>query len=306
MAADCGRDHDRSNAGGRRAATTRSAPAVESERRELISRIQAGEAEQDRLRARIDSLSVEITGFVPLPWAPTPRPRTSPTRLPAWSWRSGAPRPGPGVMITVDDAPSANRDARDRVLDTDLQMLANGLWKAGAEAIDINGHRLSNLTAIRSAGDAITVDYRSLTRPYEVHAIGDPRTLEARFVESSKGAHGGTNWHRTVECGTRSRGGPAWSCRRILAWSSSRAAIHAMTIRAGPLPTGKGAMIPLLGLIAGIVLGLVLEPTIPSGAAAYLPIAIVAAMDALFGAFRAYSRAPSPTGCSWCRSCPTC
>jgi small basic protein len=47
-------------------------------------------------------------------------------------------------------------------------------------------------------------------------------------------------------------------------------------------------MIPLLGLLAGIVLGLLVEPTIPSALQPYLPIAIVAAMDALFGAFRAY------------------
>ena len=47
-------------------------------------------------------------------------------------------------------------------------------------------------------------------------------------------------------------------------------------------------MIPLIGLLAGIVLGIVLEPTIPQALQPYLPIAIVAAMDALFGAFRAY------------------
>ena len=47
-------------------------------------------------------------------------------------------------------------------------------------------------------------------------------------------------------------------------------------------------MIPLLGLLAGIVVGLVLEPNIPLVLQPYLPIAIVAAMDALFGAFRAY------------------
>ena len=47
-------------------------------------------------------------------------------------------------------------------------------------------------------------------------------------------------------------------------------------------------MIPLLGVLAGIVLGLVLEPSIPQVLQPYLPIAIVAAMDALFGAFRAY------------------
>src|SRR4029450_962631 len=77
---------------------------------------------------------------------------------------------------------------RDRVLDIDLQVLVNGLWEGGAEAISINGHRLSTVPAIRSAGDPITVDYRSLTRPYRVEAIGDVRTLQARFVESSAGA----------------------------------------------------------------------------------------------------------------------
>ena len=47
-------------------------------------------------------------------------------------------------------------------------------------------------------------------------------------------------------------------------------------------------MIPLIGLLAGIALGLILEPTVPQALQPYLPIAIVAAMDALFGAFRAY------------------
>ena len=73
------------------------------------------------------------------------------------------------------------------MLDLDLQVLANGLWQSGAEAVAVNGHRLSALTAIRGAGDAITVDYRSLNRPYRVEAIGDPRTLPARFAESPAG-----------------------------------------------------------------------------------------------------------------------
>ena len=47
-------------------------------------------------------------------------------------------------------------------------------------------------------------------------------------------------------------------------------------------------MIPLIGLLVGVVLGLVLEPTIPSVLQPYLPIAIVAALDAMFGGFRAY------------------
>ncbi|MDP9432958.1 MAG: small basic family protein [Actinomycetota bacterium] len=47
-------------------------------------------------------------------------------------------------------------------------------------------------------------------------------------------------------------------------------------------------MIALVGLIAGVVLGLLLQPTVPTYLQPYLPIAVVAALDALFGALRAY------------------
>lgn len=47
-------------------------------------------------------------------------------------------------------------------------------------------------------------------------------------------------------------------------------------------------MIAVLGLVVGIVLGLVLRPSVPSGLEPYLPIAVVAAMDAVFGALRAF------------------
>ena len=46
-------------------------------------------------------------------------------------------------------------------------------------------------------------------------------------------------------------------------------------------------MIPALGLVVGIVAGLLLEPSVPVWAQPYLPIAVVAALDAVFGAVRA-------------------
>ncbi len=46
-------------------------------------------------------------------------------------------------------------------------------------------------------------------------------------------------------------------------------------------------MIPALGLIAGIILGLLLQPAVPIWAQPYLPIAVVAALDAVFGGLRA-------------------
>jgi uncharacterized protein YlxW (UPF0749 family) len=169
--------------------TTGAAPALESERTELINRVHDAERQQDELRGRVTSLSGEIATLRTAALGNDDEAAALETRIEALDPVVGnVPVSGPGVLIVVDDSPSATADARDRVLDIDLQVLANGLWEADAEAISINGHRLSSLTAIRSAGDAITVDFRSLTRPYRVEAIGDPRTLQARFVESSAGA----------------------------------------------------------------------------------------------------------------------
>jgi uncharacterized protein YlxW (UPF0749 family) len=106
---------------------------------------------------------------------------------------------GPGIEVTVNDAASV-ADARDggdprnqeptddgRVLDQDLQVVVNGLWAAGAEAMSINGQRLTALSAIRSAGEAVLVDYRPLAPPYRISAVGDPATLRSRFTAGPGG-----------------------------------------------------------------------------------------------------------------------
>lgn len=97
------------------------------------------------------------------------------------------PVEGPGVRIVVDDAEDASTIEGGTVLDRDLQVLVNGLWQAGAEALSINGQRLGPTSAIRVAGQAITVNYRPLTPPYTVSAIGDPATLAPRFSRSAAG-----------------------------------------------------------------------------------------------------------------------
>jgi small basic protein len=47
-------------------------------------------------------------------------------------------------------------------------------------------------------------------------------------------------------------------------------------------------LIAAIGLIIGIVLGLIFEPSVPVGMQPYLPIAVVAALDAVFGGLRAF------------------
>lgn len=109
-------------------------------------------------------------------------------RLSRWGTEAGVSAvSGPGVQVIVNNAP-ASAGARGVVQDRDLQQLANGLWQAGAEAISINGQRITNLTSIRTAGSAITVNYQSLTPPYKIEAIGNPATLPALFAATDSGA----------------------------------------------------------------------------------------------------------------------
>ncbi|MGY1640787.1 DUF881 domain-containing protein [Geodermatophilus sp. SYSU D00703] len=107
---------------------------------------------------------------------------------------AGVPVTGPGLLVTLADAePDADadpvggageEDPRGQVHDGDLQLVVNALWAAGAEAVSINGRRLGPTTAIRFAGEAVLVDFRPVTNPYLVSAIGDPETLRNRFLAS--------------------------------------------------------------------------------------------------------------------------
>lgn len=93
---------------------------------------------------------------------------------------------GPAVTIEVADSPEADQEGTPdfRIVDTDLQLVVNALWAAGAEAISINGQRIVSTSAIRSAGQTILVNYKVLTSPYTVTAIGEPNALQARFEQS--------------------------------------------------------------------------------------------------------------------------
>jgi uncharacterized protein YlxW (UPF0749 family) len=99
---------------------------------------------------------------------------------------------GYGVTVTLDDAPVTTETALvnepGKIVDRDLQIVVNGLWQAGATDIAINGRRLTPTSAIRSAGEAILVNYRPLIPPYVVSAIGsDANQIIGRFREGTAG-----------------------------------------------------------------------------------------------------------------------
>lgn len=101
---------------------------------------------------------------------------------------------GDGVVVQVADGAeqldpvTGDPVPESRILDYDLQRIANSLWAAGAEAIAINDRRLTSTSTIRSASGAILVNRRPVTGPYEVVAIGAD-DMDERFNQSTTGRY---------------------------------------------------------------------------------------------------------------------
>ncbi|TPQ17095.1 DUF881 domain-containing protein [Streptomyces sporangiiformans] len=173
------------------------APALAKEREELIDRIDRETATADKLEDSVDKLRDDVSA----------RQREALRKHGGDQGElvgilSGAAEVhGPGVKLVVNDAKEAEQggdgDPREtsgfsdtgRVRDRDMQRVVNGLWESGAEAITINGQRLTALSAIRAAGDAILVDNKPLVPPYTVLAVGDGKRLSTRFQNSADGQY---------------------------------------------------------------------------------------------------------------------
>ena len=164
------------------AQTTRDRPATETERAGLIEDIGVRRDLVGSKRETVASLKTEISELE----------AGSSIDLPATTnllVSTGAvPVVGPGLTLTVESAPN-EADTNGRLTDSDLQLIVNGLWLAGADAVAINGHRLASTSAIRSAGEAITVNYRSVTEPIVISAIGDEENLVEQWLKGPSGRY---------------------------------------------------------------------------------------------------------------------
>lgn len=90
---------------------------------------------------------------------------------------------GPGVIVTIDDSKRPIKPGENPNLylihDDDILKVINELWASGAEAISINEQRLVIGSEIRCAGPTLSVNNARYSPPYEIRAIGDPKTLSA-------------------------------------------------------------------------------------------------------------------------------
>jgi len=92
------------------------------------------------------------------------------------------PLEGTGIIVKMDDSNKAANDKENQNLylihDDDLLRVINELRAAGAEAISVNGQRLIDTSEIRCAGPTLSVNNVRSSAPFEIHAIGEKKTLE--------------------------------------------------------------------------------------------------------------------------------
>ncbi|MFF1405622.1 DUF881 domain-containing protein [Streptomyces sp. NPDC058294] len=175
------------------------APVVAKERQELIDRVDSETKDADKLESTVDKLRDDVGARQ----RAALRSSGGSAAADLVSVLSGASAVhGPGVRLVVNDAKEATSGGdgsnpretsgfsdTGRLRDRDMQRVVNGLWASGAEAVSINGQRLTALSAIRAAGDAILVDNRPLVPPYTVLAVGDGQRLGTRFQNSADGLY---------------------------------------------------------------------------------------------------------------------
>ena len=92
------------------------------------------------------------------------------------------PLEGEGVVVRMDDSTKPVKAGENPNLyvihDDDLLRVVNELRAAGAEAIAINGQRLTGTSEIRCAGPTLSVNNVRSSAPFEIRAIGDKKSLE--------------------------------------------------------------------------------------------------------------------------------
>jgi uncharacterized protein YlxW (UPF0749 family) len=93
------------------------------------------------------------------------------------------PVSGPGIVVTLSDNPDAAKQGGGPFLpgivhDFDLLQVVNELRASGAEAIAVNGRRITSFTPIRCVGPVIYVNNEHAAAPFRVEAIGDPSVLQ--------------------------------------------------------------------------------------------------------------------------------
>ncbi len=97
---------------------------------------------------------------------------------------------GPGLVVVMRDSPEPiqpGEDPNKTILHyTDIQVILNDLWAAGAEAVAVNGERIITRTGLSCVGTTVLCNTKRIAPPYVITAIGDAAALRA-YLERPTG-----------------------------------------------------------------------------------------------------------------------
>ena len=155
----------------------------------LVDLVREAQSSVDHLRAQRDELAKKIDSA---------HGRSTDAALAAMLRRSAElageagmdPVHGPGLVVTLQDA---QRDANGRfprdaspddlvVHQQDIQAVLNGLWSAGAEAIQMQDQRIIATSVPRCVGNTLLLNGRTYSPPYTITAIGNPAAMLAALA----------------------------------------------------------------------------------------------------------------------------
>ena len=151
----------------------------------LVSLVRDAQKDVDALGAQVASLKSEVDSYAKPDTAARAPERTASPAL------SGRALRGPGVTITLTDAPTQvipeGVSVNDLVIhQQDIEDVMNALWASGAEAMSVQGVRVTGRTVIRCIGNVILVDGQSFSPPYRISAIGDPDELRTKVDQDRR------------------------------------------------------------------------------------------------------------------------
>ena len=147
------------------------------ERAPLVETATALQAQQEQLKASILDLRGRIQSTEQEGQGSAAVTRDLNDQLQAARIAAGLiPLKGTGIVLQLEDsmepvAPDAN-EADYLVGARDVRTLVEEMWEAGAEAISINGERITPSTAIIDIGPSILVNSAYLAAPYQITALG--------------------------------------------------------------------------------------------------------------------------------------
>jgi uncharacterized protein YlxW (UPF0749 family) len=168
-------------------ATHRGAAQAKRDRQELVNQINARTAAADQYQQQLDKLRAQTDDAREHALSASDEGAALRAELARLEPITGARAvQGPGVRVVLDDAKDAGDSSLGVIYDRDIQAVVDALFASGAEAIAVNGARLTTQTAIREAGRAILVDYRPLAPPYDIDAIGPP-DLRQKLLRTQTG-----------------------------------------------------------------------------------------------------------------------